>query len=317
MQGLSLESPASTLTVTSFVEKVFVPQHVSIKGLSGRTHYRAILKHVITPESVHDIFKVNLEKTRARLHALPDWPYIGHLGLRDVQPQHVEELIRAARARGYSVQTAIHIRNVVSAIFSLARKSECLDVDNPAIRVPAPGMTRKEAHTIAPAQIKTLLEKLRNPEREMVLMTLVTGMNVAEICGLQWKHVNLSFMARDQGGEVIHPRTLAIRKQWYRGELTNVKKGRHRNVPIPDLLYSVLMSLSRRPRFVHAEDFVLVSQIGTPVNETNIASRRLRPIGNQLGMPWLSWQVFRRTRKEYMKRLGLHFEAQLDTLLRS
>ena len=37
------------MTMADFVEKLFVPEHVAIKGLAGRTHYRAILKHVLTP----------------------------------------------------------------------------------------------------------------------------------------------------------------------------------------------------------------------------------------------------------------------------
>jgi integrase len=315
-RSTSAPTPA-TMTVTTFVENVFVPEHVAIKGLSGRTHYRAILKHVITPEEVHGIFKVDVEKSRARLRAIPDWPYIGHLGLTEVQPEHVEQLILAARARGYSVQTAIHIRNVVSAIFSHAKKGDYLVGENPAVQVATPGMTRKEAHTISLPQMKALLENLRYPEREMVLMALLTGMNVAEICGLQWKHVNLGTADVELNGEVIGPRTISVRKQWYRGELASVKIGRTRNLAIPELLYPVLCGLGRRPRYTRPDDFVLVSEIGTPVNETNIASRRLRPVGKQLSMPWLSWHVFRRTRKEYLQKFGNGYESRLEMVVRS
>lgn len=34
----------SEMTVAAFVEKVFVPEHVALKRLSGRTHFRSILK---------------------------------------------------------------------------------------------------------------------------------------------------------------------------------------------------------------------------------------------------------------------------------
>ncbi len=309
--------PQLAMNVVSFVENVFVPEHVSIKGLSGRTHYRAILKHVLMPEEVHAIFKVDVEKSRARLRAIPDWPYIGHLDLSEVKPEHVERLVHAAQARGYSVQTAIHIRNVVSAIFTHAKKGEYLAGDNPAVLVPAPGMTRKEAHTISLPQMRLLLETARYPEREMVLMALLTGMNVAEICGLQWKHVNLSAGDKEINGESFRPRTIVIRKQWYRGELASVKVGRARHLPVPDLLYPVLCALARRPRFTRPEDFVLVSETGTPVNETNIASRRLRPIGKELNMPWLSWHVFRRTRKEYLQRFGAGYEARIEAFVRA
>jgi hypothetical protein len=50
-----------------------------------------------------------------------------------------------------------------------------------------------------------------------------------------------------------------------------------------------------------------VSRAGTPINETNIAARRLKPIGKALEMPWLSWQVFRRTHAALPCLLGMEF----------
>jgi hypothetical protein len=50
---------------------------------------------------------------------------------------------------------------------------------------------------------------------------------------------------------------------------------------------------------------VLVSQAGTPINEHNITVRRLKPIGKDLQMPWLSWHVFRRTHTTLAHELGM------------
>lgn len=310
-------SPHSSMTVADFVEKLFVPEHVAIKGLAGRTHYRAILKHVLTPEEVQRVFKLDTDKSRTRLKAIPDWPYLSQLGLSDTRPEHVEGLMRAAQARGYSMQTVTHIRNVVSAIFSHARKANCFDGANPASQVAVPGMTRKEAHVLSLPQLKAVLERMRYPEKEMTLLAILTGMNVAEICGLQWKHVNLSAWEHEVNGERIPPRTIAVRKQWYRGELNSVKIGRTRNVAVPELMLPILVGLSRRGRFTKPDDFVLVSEAGTPVNETNIASRRLKTVGQELEMPWLSWHVFRRTRKDYLHRLGPRFVDRVAAVLNS
>ena len=312
----SQQAPADGgMTIIEFVEKSFVPEHVSIKGLAGRTHYRAILKHVLTPEEVQRVFGLETEKTRTRLKAIPDWPYLSHLELADTRPDHVESLMLAAQARGYSIQTVTHIRNVVSAIFSHARKGNYFHGLNPASQVAVPGMSRKEAHMLSVPQLKAVLELMRYPEREMTLLAVVTGMNVAEICGLQWKQVNLSDAQVDGTGEWIPPRTIAVRKQWYRGELNSVKIGRTRNVGIPDLALPVLSTLSQRVRYTRPEDFVLVSEAGTPVNETNIASRRLKSVGQELDMPWLSWHVFRRTRKDYLERYGARFVDRLAAAL--
>jgi integrase len=307
--------PAMGMTIAEFVERAFVPEHVAIKGLAGRTHYRAILKHVLTPEEVHRVFNLDTERSRTRLKAIPDWPYLSRLELTHTRPEHVEGLMLAAQSRGYSMQTVTHIRNVVSAIFSHARKSNYFHGPNPASQVAVPGMSRKEAHMLSLPQLQSVLELMRYPEREMTLLVIVTGMNVAEICGLQWKHVNLSPLEVDGTGEKIPAQTIAVRKQWYRGELNSVKIGRTRNVAISDLMLTVLKGLSQRGRFTRPEDFVLVSEAGTPVNETNIASRRLKSVGHELGMPWLSWHVFRRTRKDYLFRFGARFVDRLDAVL--
>jgi site-specific recombinase XerC len=310
-------SPNGGMSIADFVEKSFVPEHVAIKGLAGRTHYRAILKHVLTPEEVHRVFKLDTENSRTRLKAIPDWPYLSGLGLSEIQPQHVEKLMLAARSRGYSMQTVTHIRNVVSAIFSHARKGNYFHGLNPASQVAVPGMSRKEAHMLSLPQLKAVLELMRYPEKEMTLLAITTGMNVAEICGLQWKHVNLSASSEGLNGEAIPARSIAVRKQWYRGELNSVKIGRTRNVSIPDLVLPMLGRLSQRSRFTQAEDFVLVSEAGTPINETNIASRRLKGVGQDLAMPWLSWHVFRRTRKDYMERFGPRFVERVAAVLNS
>lgn len=299
--------PQSSMTIVDFVEKLFVPEHVAIKGLAGRTHYRAILKHVLTPEEVQRVFKLDLDASRTRLKAISDWPYLSKIGLTDARPEHVETLMEAARARGYSIQTVTHIRNVVSAIFSHARKGNYFTGINPASQVAVPGMSRKEAHTLSLPQLRAVLELMRYPEKEMTLLAIVTAMNVAEICGLQWKHVNLSGADREVDGDTVSACSIAVRKQWYRGELNSVKIGRTRDVTIPQLMHSVLEGLSERPRYTRPDDFVLVSEAGTPVNETNIASRRLKAVGNELNMPWLSWHVFRRTRKDYLQRFGPRF----------
>lgn len=107
-------------------------------------------------------------------------------------------------------------------------------------------------------------------------------------------------------GEPIPPKTIAVRKQWYRGELLEPNwKSRNRNLPIPDLLLPTLLGLNRRGKYTGPDDFVLASSAGTPINEHYISARRLRPIGKALEMPWLSRRVFHRTRASLLNELEL------------
>jgi integrase len=305
----SVQSPAdsqSEMTVSGFVATMFVPEHVAAKGLSGQTHYHALLKHVLVPESVDRLFQTDADKAKTKLKALQDWPYMDQLRLCDVRPENVQQLIDAARAAGYSTQTVKHIRNVVSAIFSHATKKRLFTGENPASLVKLPEMTRKEAHTLTLAQAKQVLGVMQYPEREMTLITILTSMNVAEICGLQWKRVNLTDEWVNVEGETLPPRTISVRAQWYRHQLSSVKqKSRRRDLLIPEPLLPILQGLKQREEYTSPDDFVLVSRNGTPLNENNLVARRLKPIGRELEMPWLSWQVLHRTHTALAFELGM------------
>jgi site-specific recombinase XerC len=305
----------SAMTIAEFVESKFVPEHVLAKGIAGRTHYQALLKHILTPEEVQRIFRVDMEQSRGKLKAVPGWPYLGSLRLNEVRARHVEELVLAASDRGYSTQTVTHIRNVVSAIYTHAQKEHCFHGDNPASQVTPPSMSRKEAHALTLSQTKALLETMRYPEREMTVVAILTDMSVAEICGLQWKYVNIAPVPVEVACDTIPPGTIQIRKQWYRGELSDVKKVRVRDLPVPGAMFPILLKLSSRPRFTGPDDFVFVSQAGTPINETNVASRRLKRIGKELHMPWLSWQVLRRTHKNLLSRFGMDYQGRIATVV--
>jgi integrase len=294
------------MTITDYVERVFGPEHVATKAASGRTHFQAILKHVLKPEEVDRVFQVDSHGSKVKMKTILDWPYLGNMPLLETRADNVQRLIDAAVARGYSPQTVKHIRNVVAEIFAHAKKRQYFDGDNPATRVVLPKMVRTEAHALTFAQAQALLGAMQYPERELALTSMLTHMNVAEICGLQWKWVNL---ADDWGmaeGERIPPRTIAVRRRFYRGELANLPiRSRNRNLSIAEPLLQVLLELRQRQRYTGPDDFVLASKIGRPVNEKDIAKRRLKPIGKSMKMPWISWRVLSRTHTSLAYQLGI------------
>jgi integrase len=307
----------SSMTIAEFVEHKFVPEHVALKRLSGRVHYQAMLKHVLVPEEVERVFCIRPEESRGRLKTAADWPYMGSVRLCDARPEHIERLTAAALNRGYSPQTAKHIRNVVSAIFSHAKQEQCFQGDNPVRQVRMSAPVRKEAHALTFAQAREVLGSMEYPEKEMMLMAIFTELNISEICGLQWKHINLTDAECEVDGERIAPRTIAVRLQWYRCELGSVPKSRQRDLPIPPSLLLTLFRIRDRVKFTAPDDFVLVSRVGTPINEGNIVSRRLKPISSKLGLPPLSWQVFHRTRKVLISELGKELQDAMATMVSS
>lgn len=304
--------PLPDMSVADFVETLFVPQHVAAKGPSGRRHYRAILKHVLTPAEVNRIFSAGSPDSNDNPGGKPGWPYMNNVRLAEVGPEHVHSLVRAALECGYSTQTVKHIRNAVSAIFSHAIKQHRYLGRNPACLVITPNVVRKKAHALSLAQTIQVFNAMRYPEREMALLAILTSMNISEICGLQWKHVNLMDRTVQRGSDLIPPRTIAVKQQFYRGEFCAVPEGRRKNLPISQLVFSVLMKLGQL-RGIGGEDFVIATKSGRPVNQINIASRRLKHIGERLGLPQLSWQVLRRTGANLSHEFGTHLEDRFNT----
>ena len=302
------------ITLTEYIQRKFLPGHISTKHVAGRRHYQAILKHIINPEEVDRIFGAGSGRSGAKLKANPNWPYMGGMRLCDVLPRHVQALTSMALEQGYSIQTVMHIRHVVSAVFSYAIREGSYLGRNPATLVELPQMQRQTAYSLSLEQTVQVLQAMCYPESEMTLFVLLTEMNISEICGLQWRYVNLANHTVNRMEDPIPSLSIAVRKQWYRGELGDVPEGRRKYVQIFRLLRSVLLELSGTNHGGWNE-YVLSSRLGTPINQINIAARRLKSIGARLELPWLSWLVLRRTRMRLAREYGVHLDEVLERVI--
>jgi integrase len=279
----------SSMPLVGFIERKFIPEHVQHKSPAGRTHYQAILKHVLRPETVDRLFTPYVGVRKARLKALPHWPYLDEVRLCDLNPEHVRQLTTSALMRGYSHQTIKHIRNVMSAVISHARRELMFNGKNPVQEVDLPAEPQKTSHNLTIVEAKTILGLMRYPEREIALITIITGMSISEICALQWKHVNLSRSSVYVEGELLSARSLAVMRQWNARGLAEVSASRLRHVLVPEPLVQALLRLRRHRRISDANSFVIASPDGEPISPTSVRMLRLNPIGRELEMPWLGW----------------------------
>lgn len=273
--------PASLVTLKQFVDGNFRPQHVWELKHSGKIHYDYILdKHVL--------------------------PALGEMRLRDVASEHVQALVRLKVESGLSVQTATHIRNVISAIFNHAKQRRAFYGDNPTFGVRMPEMQRKERHAMNFAQASALVNMLPTTAREMVLLSILTSLNVAELLGLAWKWVNLDEESATVAGEELPGRTLGVRQNFYRGKFGSVKaKSRKRNVPLPPGVVAALQAMKAASTHNQPDDLVFCSSSGTPLDEKNTMRRVIKPAAKKLGMPWLGWHVFRHTHATLADKVGM------------
>jgi len=275
------QRPMSLVTVGEFIEKRFKPDVIWSLKHAGQLHYAYVLdRHIL--------------------------PAIEHLLLRDVSTDHVQALVKKKFEDGYSVQTVVHIRNAVSAVFNHAKLKRAYAGDNPVQGVRLPEMQRRETHALSFAQGRELLAHLSSPVQEMALLSMTTSMNVAEMLGLRWERVNLTGEPVIAGSEVLQPYTLIVRENYYRGVFGTVKaKSRRRTVPLVTSVVTELIALRNRSKFTGPTDLVFSTQKGTPLDEHNLRRRELTPAGKELSIPWLSWHVFRHTHATLGDQIGM------------
>ncbi len=275
------QRPLSLVTVEQFIESRFNPDVIWALKAAGKKHYRYLLdKHIL--------------------------PAIGSRRLRDVSNDDVQALVRMKIEGGYSVQTAVHIRNAISAVFNHAKLKRAFHGDNPVEGVRLPEMQRREKHSLSFDQGRRVLVALPFPVREMTLLSMTTSLNVAEMLGLRRKWVNLTGEPVVVCSETLQPYSLAVRENYYRGHFGSVKaKSRRRNVPLSGSMMAALRSLMDRSRFAGSDDLVFASRNGTPLNERNLLRRFIKPVGEALGIPWLSWHVLRHTHATLGEQIGM------------
>lgn len=139
------------------------------------------------------------------------FPAIGHLKLKDITPQVLNKFYnylatpeaskkvkkdkngKVISREPLAPRMQLHHHRVISAILEKAVKWQFLK-ENPARRAEPPKVPRKEQIYLDEKQTKeliSLLEKAEQPYKTFCLLTLWTGARRGEICGLEWKDIDL------------------------------------------------------------------------------------------------------------------------------
>jgi len=132
----------------------------------------------------------------------------------------------------------------------------------------------------------------------MVYVAVYTGLRVSELIGLRW-------------GD-IHEHAVTIDEQYCRGDWGEPKSdASNTTIPVNTKVIERIQRLrtltvevkagraTRRFRAVKADgvdDLVFQSvKSGRPMRDNNILVRHIKPAARQVGIPWVNWQVLRRT----------------------
>lgn len=263
---------------------------------------------------------LNLKKgTREQYTSLYNlWiePVIGNKRLATLEPSHVRMCLARAKEANMSPSTLKHIRKVISAIYTVAKSDRVASGDNPAtIKKGGPTPLVRPHVALSAEQVATLLGLLEEPVRTMVYTAIMTSMNVAELCGLRWKHVNLTTQFARFDGEGLGGYRIAVREHFSRGEFGTLKATkRTRFIELTQETVDQLVAHKDRAKKAGPDDIVFASRAGTPLNGNNIGKRILSPLAETLKVSSLGWHTFRHTHATFTAEVEMNEKDRQETL---
>jgi integrase len=218
-------------------------------------------------------------------------PMLSRERMRNISTLDLDRLMTLLERQCYSWQTRVHVRNVISKMYTTARKWRWL-ADNPAkwVNVGQRKIVRKQ-RALSVEEVQLLAEHLEEPARTVFILAVTTGVRIGELLGLQVEDVDLSCGI------------IKIQRSVSRGQVDVTKtEGSTRQVPIPPVLLDVLTAhingaalSARSENERQPANWLFPSEAGTPLSDRNLINRHIYPVSKKLGIPHFSWHSLRHT----------------------
>src|SRR5262249_13623609 len=155
-----------------------------------------------------------------------------------------------------------------------------------------------------PEQFTELLVRIQEPYASMVFVAVYTGLRVSELVGLRWHD--------------IHADSITVDERYCRGEW-GAPKSEASNATIP--VNSCVIERIHRPKGLALkvragravrrypavksdgpEALVFQSPMkGVEMRDNNVLCRQIKPAARELQIPWVNWQVLRRSHATWLK----------------
>ena len=252
-----------------------------------------------------------------RRHVLP---FLGSTPLREITPAHVQAVANSAIKKGLSTQTVEHVCNRIGAVLRHAKAHGWFFGEIPTEAVRLPETVHEEIRAMTWAEVCTLAKVLPEPCATLVIFLVLTGLRISEAMGLRWMRVNLTLEPRIVDGKVLPPMAISVREQFLKGKYQTLKPSRtgRRIIPIPAWFaprLTALIGTENSAGHLSRETPVFANGTGlVPLDQHNLAARVLKPAATALGMPWVSWHVFRHSYATLTDELDLSMAQRMKLL---
>jgi integrase len=222
---------------------------------------------------------------------------VGELGTMEFQAFFNAQLAKLSPYTICNMHAALRAALGQAKIWELIEK-------NAAIGVKLPKKKRsKPLHLLNFSEIRSVIERLQEPTKTIVILIVFGSMRVGEALALRWNDIL-------EDGVVIDERL-------YDGDLDDPKTLHgNREVPFDEqaIMKGALIGIWERSKHRKAEDFVFATRSGTPTERRNVL-RHLKEVGKELGLPkGIDFRSFRTMHASLMRRAGARPEVARDNM---
>jgi integrase len=228
-----------------------------------------------------------------RLHVKPA---LGRLKLKALTPAHVQDFYRDRLDNGFSPATVQKIHVILHKALSQA-VSWSLVPRNAGEAVRAPRPAPKELQPLSPDEARRLLETAGGDRLEILyVLAIHTGMRQGELLGLKWENVDLAANAirvrhtllRTKGRVILgEPKTKKSRRTVH---LTGAASR-----ALEEHLERQLKIMEHLGDLYRDQGLVFTTEVGTPINPSNLRKRSFAPLLRKAGLPRLRFHDLRHT----------------------
>jgi len=278
-----LVTAGSAVTFQHFVENVYQPVVLATMSKTTQDRSRSILKNYLVP-------------------------HFGTLALRDITMLTVDRYFASLGTLDLSHESIDKVRDILSGCLKAAIRYELL-IKNPVqgVRLPKARRTKRNKPYLTPEQFHELLAVMTEPYASMVYVAVYTGLRISELLALRWKNV--------------HTDSITIEERYSRGDFS-VPKSQASSA-------TIAVSKSVIDRILHLKDVVVhvkagratrrypavksdgpeelvfqAPRTGGVMQDNNLLCRHLKPAAQKAGVPFVNWQVLRRSFATWLAQAG-------------
>jgi integrase len=223
-------------------------------------------------------------------------PALGRLKLKKLTPAHLAGFYQGRLAAGLAPASVYKLHVTLHKALDQAVKWHMIPL-NVAEAVKAPRPAPPEMRTLSPAETRKLLEAARGDKLEaLYVLAVQTGMRQGELLALKWQDVDL------ENAKLSVRRTLTMSGgRILLGEL-KTKKSR-RTIRLTDAAVKTLREhlarqlegMERLGDVYRDEGLVFASEVGTPINPTNLRRRSFAALLQRANLPKIRFHDLRHT----------------------